>query len=407
MMSIKVRRFDFDSFWNQIHYSRSIECLGFDYEYRSGFVRAYFMYSPSEISDYVAKVPEASKHYCHNLELDDQNLRLNYDEKELKELTEVEARKKYQNDEIEQIIFDYSQNPSLPRFDIDELALFYDEHSGDIKAGFERWHKSYTDYKSKPTRLAHFYYSEGEANQNPQDHKLYKAFVAVYAIRNWLLAYQEVLNYNRYLSKNNKKSELVSNQVNTMKLEKIMSEDPFVITTYHNVAKPTVKPEPVSEQVSLPISHEGDCMLVKDKTGSFHFQKRQASPNALKKKSTQSKTSQKSLGSSCIRLQRFTELAIATVFPCLKKMREAKRLERLRLEKDLIERYRNREWKMTITGHGEDEDGNYFSFHEYQHKDGRKATQFGDGRCTDPDLKDFLFQDALERMERKQNKRNR
>ena len=63
--------------------------------------------------------------------------------------------------------------------------------------------------------------------------------------------------------------------------------------------------------------------------------------------------------------------------------------------------------EMTITGHGEDEDGNYFSFHEYQHKDGRKATQFGDGRCTDPDLKDFLFQDALERMERKQNKRNR
>ena len=62
-----------------------------------------------------------------------------------------------------------------------------------------------------------------------------------------------------------------------------MTEDPFVITTYHNVAKPTVNPEPASEQVSLPISHEGDCMLVKDKTGSFHFQKQQVSPNALKK----------------------------------------------------------------------------------------------------------------------------
>ena len=86
------------------------------------------MYSPSEISDYVEKVSEASKHYCHNLELDDQNWRLNSDEEELKELTEVEARKKYQNDEIEQIIFDYSQNLSLPMFDIDELALFCDEH---------------------------------------------------------------------------------------------------------------------------------------------------------------------------------------------------------------------------------------------------------------------------------------
>ena len=104
-----------------------------------------------------------------------------------------------------------------------------------------------------------------------------------------------------------------------MKLEKIMTEEPFVITTYHNVAKPTVKPGSASEQVSLPISHEGDCMLVKDKTGSFHFQKRQASPNALKKKSMQSKASQKSLGSSYIRLQRFAELAIATVFLALRK----------------------------------------------------------------------------------------
>ena len=407
-MSIKVRRFDFDAFWGQIHYPRNIECLGFDYEHRSGFVSAYFMYSPSEISDYVAEESEASKHYCHNLELDDQNWRLNYDE-ELKGLTEVEARKKYQNDEIERIIFDYSQNPSLPRFDIDGLALFYDEHSGDIKAGFERWWETYTHYRSKPIRLAHYYYSEGEVDQNSQDHKLYKAFAAAYAIRHWLVMYQEILDFNRGLSKNNEKYDtgVIGYEVHTMGLEKIMAEEPFVVTTIHSPDKPSVKPEPASEQLSLPINHESEYILIKDKARAYHFHKRNTAPGIPKQKLSQLKISQKSKRMTCKRIQRFAELIAVLIFPCLQKRREAKKQERIKDEAERIKRFLNREWRMIKIGHGEHEDGSFFSFEEYQHKDGRTATRFNGSSCTDPDLKDFLFQEALERMERKQNKRNR
>ena len=237
---MKIRRFDFDSFWNQIPFHRDIECLGFDYERRNGFIGAYFLFSPSEISDYVAAVSKAREYYCHDLELDSKNWRLNYDEEDLEGISEVEARKKYQNDQIEKIIVDYSWDPPLPRFDIDELALFYEEHSVDIKAGFERWWETYTAYHSKVVRLAHHYYSEGEADQRPQDHKLYKAFAAACAIRHWLLMYQGVLDYNRDLSRNNEKSKSIFNQVNTMDFEKIMASEPFVVTTYHQQANPSV-----------------------------------------------------------------------------------------------------------------------------------------------------------------------
>ena len=92
MMSIKVRRFDFDIFWKQIP-RRAIECLGFDYEHQNGFIGAYFLYSPSEIFEYVEAVSVARKHYCHDIDLSDKGWRLNYDDEDLKGLSEVEARK--------------------------------------------------------------------------------------------------------------------------------------------------------------------------------------------------------------------------------------------------------------------------------------------------------------------------
>ncbi|WP_186492434.1 hypothetical protein [Synechococcus sp. BIOS-U3-1] len=349
----------------------------------------------------------ASNHYCHDLDLNSDTWRLNYDEEELDGLSEVEARKKYHNDQIEQIIFDHSQYPSLPGIDIDELALFYDEHSFDIKAGFECWRETYTYSGSKVIRLAHHHYSEAEDDQHPQDHKLYKAFVAAYAIRHWLLIYQEILDYNRSLAKNNERCKSLFNQVNTMELEKIMAEEPFVITTHHHPAKPSVKPDPAAEQLSLPITHEGDYILVRDKSGLVHFKKRQTTPNVPKNKSTQLTIPQKTGGVIYERFQRLAELITATAFPCLKKRREAKKLERIKHVRQRIERYLNCEWKMIILGDGEDEDGNFYSFYEYQHRDGRKAIQFSDGSCTDPDLKEFLFQVSLDRMERKQSKRNR
>ena len=39
---------------------------------------------------------------------------------------------------------------------------------------------------------------------------------------------------------------------------------------------------------------------------------------------------------------------------------------------------------------GKDKNGNFFYWYEYQHKDGRTALEAGDGRCTDPDLEEFL-----------------
>ena len=113
----KVHRFDFDGFWNQIPAPcKSIECLGFDYEHRNGFVSAYFLFSPVEISEYVEKVEARSKcMHSYDLDLDSKDWRLNYDEEELYGLSGSEARMKYVNEEIERMIFDYTQYPPLPR----------------------------------------------------------------------------------------------------------------------------------------------------------------------------------------------------------------------------------------------------------------------------------------------------
>lgn len=359
-MSIRIRRFDFDAFWNQIHYHRSIECLGFDYKHRSGFVSAYFLFSPSEISDYTEAVSRAETYYCHDLDLDSTSWRLNYDKEELDGLSEVQARKKYIDDEIENVMFDYAMNPSLPRFNIDELALFYDEHSVDIKAGFERWGETYTHSRSKVVRLAHYYFSEGKDYQHPQDHKLYKAFVAAYAIRNWLLMYQEILTYNRHLSKGNEKCSSLFNRINAMEPEKAMAAEPFVITSHHHPVKPSIHPNLATEQLFLPIEHDGNYMLVSDSSGFLHFKKRQTISNVPKNESSKLQVSQKSIWLNYKRLQRFAELITSTIFPCFKKRREAKKLEQMKRDIELFDRHLNREWKMTALGDGADERGDFF-----------------------------------------------
>ena len=40
--------------------------------------------------------------------------------------------------------------------------------------------------------------------------------------------------------------------------------------------------------------------------------------------------------------------------------------------------------------YGEGEQGNALSWYDYQHTDGRVATRFDDGSCSDPDLAEFL-----------------
>ena len=47
-------------------------------------------------------------------------------------------------------------------------------------------------------------------------------------------------------------------------------------------------------------------------------------------------------------------------------------------------------WTLIQLNDGEDEQGNALSWHDYQHTDGRVATQFDDGSCSDPDLAEFL-----------------
>lgn len=48
------------------------------------------------------------------------------------------------------------------------------------------------------------------------------------------------------------------------------------------------------------------------------------------------------------------------------------------------------DWTLIRLSDGEDELGNYDYWHDYQHKDGRVATQFADGTCSDPGLAQFL-----------------
>lgn len=270
---VKVNRFDFDGFWNQIPApSKSIECLGFDYEHRNGFVSAYFLFSPLEISEYVEEVEELSKHmHSYDLDLDSKDWRLNYDEEELDGLSGSEARMKYVNDEIERIIFDYTQYPPLPRLGLDDLVLFYDENENDLRAGFERWCGTYTDPGSKPIRLAHSYYSVGKGNQGAIDHRLYKSFVSSYAIRKWLNMYDWILSFNRNLSKSDHESSSLAS-VNKMPLEQIMAVEPFVYTL---PSEQSLKKEVSSQQLLLPIKHEpSEFILVRDASGSVHFEKR-------------------------------------------------------------------------------------------------------------------------------------
>ena len=90
---------------------------------------------------------------------------------------------------------------------------------------------------------------------------------------------------------------MIGHEVHAMDLEKIMAEEPFVITTINPPGnppgKPSVKPEPASEQLSLPINHEGDYILIKDKSGAYHFHKRNTAPGIPKQKSSQLKSPRK------------------------------------------------------------------------------------------------------------------
>lgn len=53
-------------------------------------------------------------------------------------------------------------------------------------------------------------------------------------------------------------------------------------------------------------------------------------------------------------------------------------------------------WRCICLGDGIDDNGNYVYFHEYEHSDGRQATWFSDGACSDPDLSAALaFREEL------------
>lgn len=47
-------------------------------------------------------------------------------------------------------------------------------------------------------------------------------------------------------------------------------------------------------------------------------------------------------------------------------------------------------WTLIRLSDGEDEFGNYDCWHDYQDTDGRVATQFSDGSCSDAGLAEFL-----------------
>ena len=47
-------------------------------------------------------------------------------------------------------------------------------------------------------------------------------------------------------------------------------------------------------------------------------------------------------------------------------------------------------WFVSKLCDGEDEDGNRISWYEYEHLDGRTATEWHDGTCSDPELRSLL-----------------
>lgn len=81
----------------------------------------------------------------------------------------------------------------------------------------------------------------------------------------------------------------------------------------------------------------------------------------------------------------------------LEKRKAIKDDKRIASLKARIEEWRNEEWKMTCLGDGTDENGNFFSFYKYEHKDGRTAIEWSDGTCSDADLKSFLNSRKLRR----------
>lgn len=52
-------------------------------------------------------------------------------------------------------------------------------------------------------------------------------------------------------------------------------------------------------------------------------------------------------------------------------------------------------WTLIQLNDGVDEQGNALSWHDYQHTDGRLATRFGDGSCSDPDLAKFIAEERV------------
>ena len=52
-------------------------------------------------------------------------------------------------------------------------------------------------------------------------------------------------------------------------------------------------------------------------------------------------------------------------------------------------------WTLVRLNDGEDDLGNPLAWYDYQHTDGRVATQFDNGSCTDPDLARFLAEERV------------
>ena len=64
--------------------------------------------------------------------------------------------------------------------------------------------------------------------------------------------------------------------------------------------------------------------------------------------------------------------------------------------KTYAEKSRNEDWTMISMNDGTDENGNFIYYHEYQHKDGRIASEWMGEFCDDPDLKRFLDSQRIE-----------
>ena len=65
-------------------------------------------------------------------------------------------------------------------------------------------------------------------------------------------------------------------------------------------------------------------------------------------------------------------------------------------------------WRLSGLCDGEDEDGRFISWYTYRHVDGREATEYSDGSCSDPDLAAFLAaEEAASREARKAEMRNK